>query len=122
MQSLREQYEPIAKEYARQFGEIIGADFEFWIGWDSAPGHCAAFDNGQSYTMEEIMYVVDNLPKLIDKYTSREAVGEEIRDWFDYCTDNGTPERLRSMNLFSWLIGLSVPNTRKEILNNDKDE
>lgn len=117
METLRQKYIPIAKEYARQFGEVIGSDFAYWVG---EPGHCAVFDNDQTYVMEDIMYVIDYLDEFTEKYGSRQAVGETVSEWFDYTTDDGTPERMRNFNLQSWLRGISDPAIREEILRDGK--
>lgn len=111
MTTLKEQYKALIKEYVRQFCEITGTDFEYWTG--PVDGQCGIFGD-MSFTAEEIMFVVDNIGELAAKYGSREAVGKEIVDWFNYITDDGTPERLKSINLFSWLRGLSDEDTRKK--------
>lgn len=111
MTTLKEQYKALIKEYVRQFCEITGTDFEYWTG--PVDGQCGIFGD-MSFTAEEIMFVVDNIGELAAKYGSREAVGKEIVDWFNYITDDGTPERLKSINLFSWLRGLSDEDTRKQ--------
>ncbi len=111
MTTLKEQYKAIIKEYVRQFCEITNLDFEYWTG--PVDGQCGMFGD-MSFTAEEIMFVVDNIGELAAKYGSREAVGKEITDWFNYITDDGTPERLKSINLFLWLRGLSDEDTRKK--------
>lgn len=111
MTTLKEQYKAIIKEYVRQFCEITGTNFDYWTG--PVDGQCGMFGD-MSFTAEEIMFVVDNIGELAAKYGSREAVGKEIVDWFNYITDDGTPERLKSINLFSWLRGLSDEDTRKQ--------
>lgn len=111
MTTLKEQYKAIIKEYVRQFCEITNLDFEYWTG--PVDGQCGMFGD-MSFTAEEIMFVVDNIGELAAKYGSREAVGKEITDWFNYITDDGTPERLKSINLFLWLRGFSDEDTRKK--------
>ena len=111
MTTLKEQYKAIIKEYVRQFCEITNLDFEYWTG--PVSGQCGMFGD-MSFTAEEIMFVVDNIGELAAKYGSREAVGKEITDWFNYITDDGTPERLKCVNLFLWLRGLSDEDTRKK--------
>ena len=111
MTTLKEQYKAIIKEYVRQFCEITNLDFEYWTG--PVNGQCGMFGD-MSFTAEEIMFVVDNIGELAAKYGSREAVGKEITDWFNFITDDGTPERLKCVNLFSWLRGLSDEDTRKK--------
>lgn len=122
MTTLKEQYKALNKEYVRQFCEITGTDFEYWTG--PVDGQCGMFGD-MLFTAEEIMFVVDNIGDLAAKYGSREAVGKEIVDWFNYITDDGTPERLKSINLFSWLRGLSDEDTRKhraEVIEHDESQ
>lgn len=113
MTTLKEKYLALIKEYVRQFSAITNLDFEYWIG--PVDGQCGAFAD-MTYTAEEIMFVVDNIDELAAKYGSREAVGQEVVDWFNYITDDGTPQQLQSVNLFAWLRGLSDDDTRKKII------
>lgn len=81
MRKLNETLWAAAKEYARLFGEVIGTEPEYWVG--DCPDVCS-FGDTMVFSLEEMRQVVDNLPKYIDKYGTREAVGEEIRDWNEW--------------------------------------
>lgn len=81
MRKLNETLWAAAKEYARLFGEVIGMEPELWMG--DCPDICS-FGDTMVFSLEEMRQVVDNLPKYIDKYGTREAVGEEIHDWNEW--------------------------------------
>lgn len=117
--TLQEKYQSIAKEYARQFAEIVGTTFEYWVG--PVDGQCGIFGD-MAFTMEQVMFVVDNIDTLTARYGSREAVGSEVCDWYGYMTDDGAPGTRRYVNLFSWLRGLSDAATREEALRDDGDK
>lgn len=82
---MKEQLFSIAREYARQFGELIEYGPEFWVADD--PWFCS-FGDAYFFTLEEMASVVDNLPELVKRYGSKEAVGQEIRDWVSWWLDS----------------------------------
>ena len=82
---LNEQLWAVAKEYARQFGEIIGMEPEHWVG--DCPDVCC-FGDCYFFNLEEIREVVDDIAKYTERYGSKEAVGDEIRDWEDWWLDS----------------------------------
>lgn len=105
----------VARKYARQFGEVIGAEPEFWVA--DEPGLCS-FGDCYYFTLEEMRMTVDGLPKYIKRYGSKEAVGQEIRDWVEWWLDGVLPcqdmERVTArvthqlrpnLNLQAWLDG-----------------
>ena len=114
MKTLNEQLWAVAKEYARQFGEIIQMEPEHWVG--DCPDMCC-FGDCYFFTLEEIRQVVDDIDKYRTRYGSTEAVGEEIRDWVDWWLDGCAPDRMcrveqrvtreihPNINLKSWLDG-----------------
>lgn len=71
----------VATEYARQFGKILGTDPEHWVGDD--PEICC-FGDCWFFTLDEMRVVVDGIDKYVTRYGSREAVGQEIRDWEEW--------------------------------------
>lgn len=77
---------PIAKEIARQFGEVIGAQPDYWVS-DDPTGVCS-FGDTYFFNLTEMKQVIDNLPRYIQRYGSREAVGEEITNWVNWWLDN----------------------------------
>lgn len=112
---LKEQLWAVAKEYARQFGELIGYDPDFWIG--DEPSACS-FGDYYYFTLDEMREVVDSIGKYVKKYGTKEAVGQEILSWADWwmdgISDGGYMERALSrvthhlrpnINLTSWLNG-----------------
>lgn len=116
MKKLNDQLWAVAKEYARQFGEIIGYDPEYWVG--DCPDLCC-FGDYYFFSLEEMREVVDNIGKYAKRYGSKGAVGQEIRDWVDWWLDSRYDEtaalervlprvtqQLRvNINLKSWLDG-----------------
>lgn len=78
---LKEEMWAVAKEYARQFGEVVGESVNFWVADD--PEVCD-FGDTLFFTLDEMRLVVDNLPMYVKKYGSKEAVGQEIRDWVEW--------------------------------------
>ena len=83
---LEQQLWPIAKEIARQFGEVIGAQPDYWVS-DDPTGICS-FGDIYFFNLTEMKQVIDNLPRYIQRYGSREAVGEEITNWVNWWLDN----------------------------------
>lgn len=104
-----------AREYARQFGELLGVGPEFWVA--DQPWMCS-FGDCYFFTLEEMAGVVDNIDKHIERWGSKEAVGDQIREWVDWWMDSGIKaydhERLEervthqlrvNINLGQWLAG-----------------
>lgn len=81
MKKLNEQLWAVAKEYARLFGEIISMEPEFWV--SDEPWLCC-FGDCYFFTLDEMVQVVDNIGKYVKRYGSKEAVGQEVRDWVDW--------------------------------------
>lgn len=81
MTKLKEQLWAVAKEYARQFGEIIGYRVDHWMGdepWVCCFGDCYFFE------MEEMVELVDKIDEHCIRYGSRKAVGQEVIDWMNW--------------------------------------
>lgn len=123
MEQLNKQLWAIAKEYARQFGEVIGVEPEYWVGVDDEGNgtiDICCFGDTLFFSFEEMQEVIDNLPKWVERYGSREAVGDEVRLWVDWWLDDAeqrgytqpefaqartTPTFTPQINLRSWLMG-----------------
>ena len=82
----------IAKEIARQFGEVIEMEPEFWVNDD--PTDICAFGDTYFFTLTEMKQVIDNLPRYIKQYGTLQAVGEEIRAWVDWWLKDVTSDQL----------------------------
>ncbi len=104
----------VAKEYARLFGQIIESELEFFVGDD--PTGIACFGDCFFFSLSEMRDVVDNIDAYNARYGSREAVGQEIRDWVYWWTDNSNAlmERIEprvthhlrpNISLKAWLDG-----------------
>jgi hypothetical protein len=106
----------VAKEYARIFGEIIEAELEFFVGDD--PTDMACFGDCFFFSLSEMRDVVDNIDAYQARYGSKEAVGQEIRDWVNWWADadssNALMERIEprvthhlwpNISLKAWLDG-----------------
>lgn len=96
--TMKEQLRAVAKEYARQFGKIIGIEPDYWVGGDIQLGVCSYAD--YYFGLEEMQVVVDNLDRWVKKHGTIEKVASEVIDWHDYAI---TIEH--HQNLFSWLDG-----------------
>lgn len=87
---LNEQMWAVAREYARLFGEIIGLEPEYCVA--DVPTDMWSFGDCLFFSLDEMRVVVDDIDKYIDRYGSREAVGQEIRDWVDWWLNDGMNE------------------------------
>jgi hypothetical protein len=70
-----------AREYARQFGELLGVGPEFWVA--DQPWMCS-FGDCYFFTLEEMAGVIDNLEELTIRWGTRSRIGDQIRDWVDW--------------------------------------
>ena len=108
--------------YTDRFSHIIGVDFEFWVGdmreEDSAadrpsqPVDVAQFGD-YFFNLSDIRTVVDNYKYWLQRYGTREAVGQEVRDWQDYVVERMS-EKKNYINLFNWLNGAPRDIDEKE--------
>ena len=99
--------------YTNRFSRIIGIDFEFWVG-DMREEDRAADRPSQSvdvaqfgdyfFNLSDIRTVVDNYKYWLQRYGTREAVGQEVCDWQDYVVERMS-EKKNYINLFNWLNG-----------------
>lgn len=88
----------VAKEYARQFGKIIGIAPDYWVGGDISLGVCSYGD--YCFGLEEMQVVVDNIDRWVKKHGTIEKVADEVIDWHDYAIIIE-----HQQNLYSWLDG-----------------
>ena len=106
-------FEIVLDFYVYSFSEIIGVDFDYWVGDmreedKQADRPSQTVDVAQFgdyfFNLADMRTVVDNYKYWRERYGTREAVGEEVRYWNDYAV-----ERLRNkknhINLFNWLNG-----------------
>ena len=110
--------------YTDRFSHIIGVDFDYWVGdmreedkqagRPTQPVNVAQFGD-YFFDLADIRTVVDNYRYWLQRYGTREAVGQEVRDWQYYTVDR-LGKGKEYINLFHWLSG--VP---RDIDDNDKD-
>lgn len=86
METLKEQLWAVAKEYARQFGEIIGMEPEHCVG--DCPSDMWCFGDTMFFSLEEMQMVVDNIDKYAKRYGNKATVGYEIHDWVNWWLDS----------------------------------
>ena len=108
--------------YTDRFSHIIGVDFEFWVGdmreedraadRPSQPVDVAQFGD-YFFNLSDIRTVVDNYRYWLQRYGTREAVGEEVCDWHDYVVERMS-EKKNYINLFNWLNGAPRDIDEKE--------
>lgn len=111
--------------YTGRFSHIIGQDFDYWVGdmreEDKQAGRpsqsvdVAQFGDYYYFNLVDIRTVVDNYKYWLKRYGSREAVGQEVRDWHDHAVEH-LGKGKGYMNLFHWLNGAP-----RDIYDNDKD-
>ena len=56
------------------------------------------------FNLSDIRTVVDNYKYWLQRYGTREAVGQEVCDWQDYVVERMS-EKKNYINLFNWLNG-----------------
>ena len=108
--------------YTERFSHIIGIDFEFWVG-DMREEDKQADRPSQSvdvaqfgeyfFNLSDIRTVVDNYKYWLQRYGTREVVGEEVCDWQDYVVERMS-EKKNYINLFNWLNGAPRDIDEKE--------
>ena len=121
---VRDSFDKFLDFYIKRFSHIIGVDFDYWVG-DMREEDKQADRPSQSvdvaqfgeyfFNLVDIRTVVDNYRYWLRRSGSREAVGQEVRDWHDYAVEHlGKGEGY--INLFHWLNGAP-----RDIDDNDKD-
>ena len=108
--------------YTDRFSHIIGVDFDYWVG-DMREEDKAVDRPSQSvdvaqfgeyfFNFVDIRTVVDNYKYWLQRYGTREAVGEEVCDWHDYVVERMS-EKKNYINLFNWLNGAPRDIDEKE--------
>ena len=131
MQQLQQQLYAVAKEYARQTAEVLGRDMRdvHFVGTDDeGRGTIDMCDFGDStfLSLDEMQTIIDELPKWTERYGSREAVGDTVREWTDWWLAD-FPDSLEypqqrvihqlrpRINLRSWLMGLREPEPGSDL-------
>lgn len=100
-----------ARKYASETGKIIDMQPQFWVAEDVAITTCC-FGDVEFLNLDEMMVIVDHIDRWVEKYGSREKVGEVVYEWIHWCLDDAVEpetEEWRShprINLWSWLKGL----------------
>ena len=99
--------------YTDRFAHIIGVNFDYWVGdmreEDKQAGRPSqSVDVAQFgeyfFNLVDIRTVVDNYRYWLERYGTREAVGQEVCDWQDYVVERMS-EKKNYINLFQWLNG-----------------
>ena len=121
---VRDSFDKFLVFYIARFSHIIGVDFDYWVG-DMREEDKEADRPSQSvdvaqfgeyfFNLVDIRTVVDNYRYWLRRSGSREAVGQEVRDWHDYAVDR-LGKGKEYINLFHWLNGAP-----RDIDDNDKD-
>ena len=103
----------IIDSYASIFAQIIGVDFDHWVGDSreedqqavrpSYPVDAAIFGD-YVFTYLNIRTVVDNYRYWLDRYGTREAVRQEVIGWHEYVVKQINESKL-FLTLFNWLNG-----------------
>ena len=103
----------IIDQYASIFAQIIGVGLDHWVGDSreedqqagrpSYPVDAAIFGD-YVFTYLNIRTVVDNYRYWLERYGTREAVGQEVIGWHEYVVKQLNECKL-FMTLFNWLNG-----------------
>ena len=103
----------IIDSYASIFAQIIGVGLDHWVGDSreedqqagrpSYPVDAAIFGD-YLFTYLNIRTVVDNYRYWLERYGTREAVGQEVIGWHEYVVKQLNEGKL-FMTLFNWLNG-----------------
>ena len=111
--------------YTERFSHIIGVDFDYWVGdmreedkqadRPSQSVDVAQFGDYYYFNLVDIRTVVDNYRYWLNRHGSREAVGQEVRDWHDYVLERMGRNNIY-LNLFHWLNGAP-----RDIYDDDED-
>ena len=119
---VRDSFDKFLDFYIARFSHIIGIDFEFWVG-DMREEDKQADRPSQSvdvaqfgdyfFNLSDIRTVVDNYKYWLQRYGTREDVGEEVCDWHDYVVERMS-EKKNYINLFNWLNGAPRDIDEKE--------
>ena len=96
--TIKEQLRAVAKEYAWQFGKIIGIAPDYWVGGDIQLGVCSYAD--YYFGLEEMQVVVDNLDRWVKKHGTIEKVAAEVIGWHEWMTEHEF-----RIGLYAWLDG-----------------
>ena len=96
--TMKEQLRAVAKEYARQFGKIIGIEPDYWVGEDMSVGACAFGD--YYFNLYDMQEVIDHLDDWVKEYGTIEKVGAEVLGWHDWLIENEF-----RIGLYAWLDG-----------------
>mgnify|MGYP006391629521 FL=1 len=118
-------FDSILDFYVKRFSNIIGLDFDYWVGdmrkedkqadRPSQSVDVAQFGDYYYFNLVDIRTVVDNYKYWLKRYGSREAVGQEVRDWHDYVLERMGRNNIY-LNLFHWLNGAP-----RDIYDDDED-
>ena len=110
---VRDSFDKFLDFYIARFSHIVGVDFDYRVGdmreEDKAAGRPSqSVDVAQFgdyfFNLSDIRTVVDNYKYWLQRYGTREAVGQEVRDWHEYAVEHlGKGEGY--INLFHWLNG-----------------
>ena len=96
--TMKEQLRAVAKEYARQFGKIIGIAPDYWVGEDMSVGACAFGD--YYFNLYDMQEVIDHLDDWVKEYGTIEKVGAEVLGGHDWLIEHEF-----RIGLYAWLDG-----------------
>ena len=122
IEKFRRIFDSILDFYVKRFAYIIGVDFDYWVAdmreedkqadRPTQPVDVANFGD-YYFNLDDIRTVVDNYKYWLERYGTREAVGQEVRDWQYYVVERMS-EKKNYINLFNWLNGAPRDIDEKE--------
>ena len=109
--TLKDRLWAVANEYAEQVADLLGLSVEYWVAEDVSVS-CCCLGDVEFLDLEEMQIIIDHLDRWVEKYGSKEKVGETVLEWLQWCLENAYDaerDRWRNhprINLWSWLNGL----------------
>ena len=113
IETIKRTFDTILVGYTSRFSEIIGVDFDYWVGDmreedKQADRPSQTVDVAQFgdyfFNLADMRTVVDNYKYWRERYGTREAVGQEVLYWNDYAVERLSNKK-NHINLFNWLNG-----------------
>ena len=120
---LKDKLRPIAEEYAKAVGKVIGYRTEYWVCSDINLD-CCCYGDCYFLGLDEMQVIIDHMPGWIEKYGSQEKVGETVVAWMEWVIEDNVDEfgnyrNHPQINLWSWLTGLRPEQLKRR---SDTDE
>ncbi len=101
----------VAMTYLRLVADLLDRSPEYcsWVGADEKEGgvyDVADFGDTAFLTFDQMQVIIFELPRWVAKYGGRKQVAQTVRDWCDWCVEEGNfIDGHPRINLKNWLMG-----------------